>query len=700
MSSFINKLSSIGVRETDSSEEKYQKNFLLYLAIFMSFGGVTWGTITLTNGLVVASLSPYGYVLVSIINLLAFSQHKTLRIARSVQILISLLLPFIFQWTLGGYGPSGAIMLWSVLALYASFTFKNSNESFIWLVLFLALSIGSAIFDEEISSMKSPLLPDFSLLFLVINIAMICSIIFGLTLMIVNRQQAIQDELNKTLVRVKRQEEQVRKNAEKQLEVNEKLYLLQKGMKIKNLRYAKSEAELKIITQKQQAINKHLFNAQKELKAQEFKLRAVLENAPFIIFTTDNEANITLFEGSVLTKLGYSTGEFVGTSAMEVYKDSPEIIEGIQEGLLGMFHRFEASFGGYMFETTCIPLMDEEGKQNGLLAVSADITEQKLAAEKVNKALERAKKSEDKMRQVAEDQLEATEKLMMAEKQLKEAFEHELESKKQLQNTQAQLVNNEKMASLGQLTAGIAHEINNPINFVYNGIDTLKMTLDELVTIVEKVNDYKKDKDKDKFISEIEELQEEFDVEELTEDILELVSDIKKGAVRTMEIVKGLRIFSRLDEEEQKPANINENLDATLVLLTNKTKNRVEVKKYYDEKLDPINCYPGQLNQVFMNLLNNAVQAIPEEQKGSIMIYTENRDDEIIIRIKDDGTGMPEEVRKRIFEPFYTTKPVGIGTGLGLSISYGIIEKHKGQIYVNSELGKGTEFVIHLPKHS
>ena len=327
--------------------------------------------------------------------------------------------------------------------------------------------------------------------------------------------------------------------------------------------------------------------------------------------------------------------------------------------------------------------------------------------EELRKAYEKVKYSEERMRGIAEEQLEATEKLMITENQLKQALDHERESKDELNNTlhnlkstQSQLVQSEKMASLGQLTAGIAHEINNPINFVYNGIDTLKVSFDDLMDVIEKYEELEKSDDFQASLEEIKEMKEELGFEDLVGDVRDLVTDIKKGAVRTIEIVKGLRVFSRLDEEEMKPANVNEALDATLILLRNKTKNKVEIKKFYDEDIREINCFPGQLNQVFMNILSNAVQALPEDKKdGEVQLYTENQEQHVMIKIKDNGVGMPEQVKRRIFEPFFTTKPGGIGTGLGMSISFGIIEKHGGNIYVNSEEGKGTEFSILIPKH-
>ncbi len=370
----------------------------------------------------------------------------------------------------------------------------------------------------------------------------------------------------------------------------------------------------------------------------------------------------------------------------------------------------EMQNNGIMYNGTIVDITELKNAENDVkdaLDMQKIINDSMIIAQReLAKKNDQLGKSEEEMRQIMERQLEANEQLMMAEKKIKSALDSELAGKEELERTygtlkdaQSQLVHSEKMASLGQLTAGIAHEINNPINFVYNGIDTLKMSLDELLEIVEKYAELDKAEDKEKVLKEVQALKRQLSYGDLLGDINSLVGDIKKGAVRTMEIVKGLRVFSRLDEEEKKFANISECLDATLILLQNKFKGRVEVKKYYDDSMKEINCYPGQLNQVFMNIINNAIQSISEDRKdGLITIYTETQEQNVVIRIKDNGVGMSEQVKKRVFEPFFTTKAVGVGTGLGMSITFGIIEKHNGQIFVNSEEGKGTEFVIQIPK--
>ena len=272
----------------------------------------------------------------------------------------------------------------------------------------------------------------------------------------------------------------------------------------------------------------------------------------------------------------------------------------------------------------------------------------------------------------------------------KEELQITLENLKQ---TQSQLVQSEKMASIGQLVAGIAHEINNPVTFISAGVDSLNTNLEEVGQVLDIYHRITTANVEQK-LKEIEKLKEKVEYKEALKEINKLIESIKTGTDRTTEIVKGLRTFSRLDEDVLKVANIHEGLDSTLILLRNKYKQRIEIEKQYGD-IPEIECYPGQLNQVFMNILSNAIDAIND--KGTITISTSKSNGKVQISIKDTGKGIPENIRTRIFEPFFTTKEVGHGTGLGLSISHSIIEKHKGTFEVNSEVGKGSEFVISLP---
>jgi two-component system NtrC family sensor kinase len=301
-----------------------------------------------------------------------------------------------------------------------------------------------------------------------------------------------------------------------------------------------------------------------------------------------------------------------------------------------------------------------------------------------------------------------TEQNVMLEEKVKERTE-ELEIKNvelgdtltNLKETQSQLLVVQKMASLGQLTAGIAHEINNPINFVSANIRPLKMDISDILELLNKFEtiDQNDEKLKEK-LDEIKSFKEEIDVEYLKTEINSLLAGIEDGAKRTAEIVKGLKNFSHLDESDIKMADINKGIESTLVLLRSSIPDFISIEIDLGD-IPMIECYPGKLNQVFMNILNNAVQAIENdksEKQHKLSVSTFESENKIHIRITDTGIGMTEMVKDKIFEPFFTTKDVGEGTGLGMSIVFGIIENHHGQIKIDSEPGKGTKIELILPK--
>ena len=264
-----------------------------------------------------------------------------------------------------------------------------------------------------------------------------------------------------------------------------------------------------------------------------------------------------------------------------------------------------------------------------------------------------------------------------------------------LKLAQSQLVQSEKMASVGVLTAGIAHELNNPINFVSGNVYPLQKDLDEIFSVLKKYDETIQSNKLTEFFTEVDALKEQMDFSYLIQEINSLLNGIEEGANRSSEIIKGLRSFSRLDDEECQFYDIHEGIDSSLVLLHNKIKDKITVRKDYGD-FEGLECFPSKLNQVIMNILTNSIQAM--EGRGELFIQTVSSAIGVKIIIKDNGKGMTPEVKAHIFEPFYTTKDVGHGTGLGLSISYGIIEKHQGNIDVISEPGKGTEFIISLPK--
>ncbi len=289
---------------------------------------------------------------------------------------------------------------------------------------------------------------------------------------------------------------------------------------------------------------------------------------------------------------------------------------------------------------------------------------------------------------------ERTTELYQSNNQLSEAITN-------LRNTQTQLIEQEKMASLGQLTAGIAHEINNPINFVTSNISPLKRDIKMLTDLIHALEEQVGlEGSIEEKKAKIESLKEEIDYEYLQEELGFLLKGIDDGAHRTSEIVKGLRIFARQDEDALLEADLIEGINSTLVILNNQLAG-IKIEKDMPTHL-PIQCYPGKLNQVFLNLLSNAIYAIHERHKdsenGLIIIKVEQQEDDVFIKLEDNGTGMSEEVKNKVFEPFFTTKPVGDGTGLGMSIVFKTIEMHHGKIKVESQLGKGTSFEIILKK--
>ncbi len=261
-----------------------------------------------------------------------------------------------------------------------------------------------------------------------------------------------------------------------------------------------------------------------------------------------------------------------------------------------------------------------------------------------------------------------------------------------LQSAQEQLIQTEKMASLGQLVAGIAHEIKNPLNFIYGNTGFLADYTHKLQNLVESFEKFPSISAGDR--NEMLKLKEGIHYSFIKEDLKTLIDNFTEGARRINTIVSDLRAFSRMDSDTVSDVDLRASLEMSLNLMRNQYKNRIEIHKEYGD-IPRISGYAGRLNQVFMNLLSNAFYAV--KGNGDVWIRTRSAGDAVEIEIEDNGVGIPPENLRRIFEPFFTTKPVGQGTGLGLSISYGIIEQHGGKIFVKSALNEGTSFTIRLP---
>ena len=260
---------------------------------------------------------------------------------------------------------------------------------------------------------------------------------------------------------------------------------------------------------------------------------------------------------------------------------------------------------------------------------------------------------------------------------------------RELEAAQQQLVQSEKLASIGQLAAGVAHEINNPIGYVHSNIGTLRTYIADLMQLLDA---YEALPDS----ASLQALRQKIDVDFLREDIPSLIHESQEGITRVKKIVQDLKDFSRVDSsQEWQTADLHQGIDSTLNIVNNEIKYKADVVKEYGQ-LPPVECLPSQLNQVFMNLLVNAAHAMGA-QRGCITIRTGTQGDKVWLEFEDNGSGIPPELQIKIFDPFFTTKPVGKGTGLGLSLSYGIVQKHHGEITVRSEGGKGTVFRIVLP---
>jgi two-component system, NtrC family, sensor kinase len=269
---------------------------------------------------------------------------------------------------------------------------------------------------------------------------------------------------------------------------------------------------------------------------------------------------------------------------------------------------------------------------------------------------------------------------------------------KEIQHVHVQLLQSEKMAAIGQLAAGIAHEINNPVGFVTSNLQTLDIYKQDLLEILDAYEASEVSCTADETaLSKIRALKQQKDIRFLRTDIGQLIAESRQGMARVAKIVSDLKDFAHAENKEWLWAELNSGLDSTVNIVWNEIKYHCTLNKAYGD-IPKVNCMASQINQVLLNLLVNAAQAIPE--KGEITIRTGRAGDEVFIAIADTGSGIPAENLTRIFEPFFTTKPVGKGTGLGLAISYDIVKQHKGRIEVESTVGKGTTFTVWLPVNS
>ena len=266
---------------------------------------------------------------------------------------------------------------------------------------------------------------------------------------------------------------------------------------------------------------------------------------------------------------------------------------------------------------------------------------------------------------------------------------------RKLEDAQAQLLQSEKMAAIGQLAAGVAHEINNPVGYVYSNFSSLERYVEDLFRLIETYQTVAAEHQEPALRARLEQANQTLDYDFLRSDMADLVRESRQGLERVKQIVQDLRDFSHIDSGDWQMTDLHKGLDSTLNVIWNEIKFKAEVVKNYGD-LPEVQCLGSQLNQVFMNLIINAAHAI--EQQGTIWLETGAQDDWVFVRVRDSGAGIDPEHLTRLFDPFFTTKPVGQGTGLGLSVSYSIVGKHHGRLEVESEPGQGATFTVWLPR--
>lgn len=435
-------------------------------------------------------------------------------------------------------------------------------------------------------------------------------------------------------------------------------------------------------------INSFLRDISKRKAAEKgmMQLASAIESVGDMIIITDDHGIIQYVNSAFERITGYQRQELVGrkSNVLNSGKQDSQFYRRLWDTILqgnvwrGVFVNKKKT--GYLFdvEATITPIQ-EQGRTVSYVAVERDVTERRWMMKKLQDAFVELKDRE---------------------KDLRKTFEALRQSHDALTQTQSQLLQSEKMASIGQLAAGIAHEINNPVGFISSNVQIFQQYMNKLQRYVDKIKEIQagvKTGDAQfckQGLADLEQLENEINLSGIIQDINTMLKESLGGVERVVRIVNDLRNFSRADDGSINYANIHDAIDMSVNIVWNEIKYQVELKKNYGE-LPPVKCNPQKLGQVIMNLLINASQAIKE--RGIVEIKTYKDKTHAYIEVSDTGRGIPEENLKKIFDPFFTTKPVGKGTGLGLSISYDIIKKHDGEINVSSVVGKGTTFTIKLP---
>lgn len=428
---------------------------------------------------------------------------------------------------------------------------------------------------------------------------------------------------------------------------------------------------------------------EEELRKSEERYRTILEDIEEGYFELDLAGNATFFNDSICSIFGYPREELLGMNYKQ-YTDEEngekcfQIYSNIyRTGEPGNIHEYEIirKDGAKRYIESSVSLQkDASDKPIRFRGILRDITERKRAEEALNKKQEELIKKNKEIEESRHNVQLTLEKLGAAYEELK--------------TSQAKILQQEKMASIGQLAAGVAHEINNPMAFIASNLGTLAKYSRRLIDFIETQSDVIKSLRDARAIEKLDKKRQELKLDYIIDDVRKLVEESLDGSERVQKIVQGLNRFSRVSDVEYNDAGINECIEGSINIVWNELKYKATLDKDYGN-LPSTRCYPQQLSQVFINLLLNAAQSI--EEKGKIKIKTWEKDRSIWIAISDTGCGIPKGDQNKIFEPFFTTKEVGKGTGLGLNISYEIIQRHKGEISFKSEKKKGTTFTIRIP---
>ncbi len=420
------------------------------------------------------------------------------------------------------------------------------------------------------------------------------------------------------------------------------------------------------LLQQQASLKEEIAHQLEQSRLLENQLQIALESSAFLVWRLDAQGAVLRFTTPVQALLGYEWDSVALDSYLDlVHPDDAPVAQRVAH----------PGFGSY--EIGDYRLRHRDGRwiwvevRSKTIEASDGLTVGTLSDLSARKAQEQA---------LADN--------LLAQRQLN----------KKLEEAHNQLLQSEKMASIGQLAAGVAHELNNPIGFVYSNLGTLDTYLRDLMEIIAAfIKAAESEGDPSIQLAEAMRLCQKHDLDYISKDIFDLMTESKDGLERLRKIVLDLKSFSRVGEQEWQEADLHQGLDSTLNIVWNELKYKCTIEKEYGD-IPPVYCLISQLNQVFMNLLVNAGHAI--EKQGKITIRTYLKDAEhVAIEIEDTGKGIPPEHLNRVFEPFFTTKPVGKGTGLGLSLSYSIVERHQGELAVRSEAGKGSCFTVTLPIH-